>query len=182
MTTTFAVAGDSLTASTNLSYPTWDGIHLPATWGAYLSPDVQEVGGYARNGAKVADIYTGMPFNMDADRLVLFVGANDARDGTAPATFIAHIKNIVLKSHVGDVVAVAVPPRNDTYDRAMRAAELYRQIRDLSAALAWTFVDPWVDMRAPGNAYAPGWSTDGVHPTVAGFQHIAPIIEAAIVT
>jgi lysophospholipase L1-like esterase len=184
MTRTIAVAGDSNTAGPNLTYPTFDGNYAPATWGAYLTPAVQEVGGYARSGAKVADIYTNIPFDIEAERLVLFVGANDARDNTPVATFIAHIKNIVLKTHVGDVVAVGCPPRSDGVDRSNRAAELWRQTRDLSAALGWTFCDPWVDMKAPGYVWGSSggvpWSTDGVHPTVAGYQHIAPIIEAAI--
>lgn len=186
MTTTFAVAGDSLTAGTNMSYPAWDGIHLPATWGAYLTPAVEEIGGYARSGAKVADIYTNMPIgSLVADKLVLFVGANDARDATPVDTFKAHIKNIILRSHIGTVVVVGCPPRNDGNDRADRASAMFHALKDLAAptVLGWTFVDPWVAIRTPsGNHYSAGWSTDGVHPTIAGFQHIAPLIEAAILT
>jgi lysophospholipase L1-like esterase len=182
VTRAFAVAGDSITAGSNMSYPAFNGIYDAATWGAYLTPAVQEVGGYARSGAKVADIWTAIPFNIDADRLVLFVGANDARDNTPVATFVAYIKNIVLKTHIGDVVAIGAPPCSISADRANRAAEMFRQVRDLSAALDWTFVDPWTDLKATsgGYVYGAGWSTDGVHPTVAGLQHIAPIIEAAI--
>ena len=74
---TFAVAGDSLTAWDNQTFPEPDGELDPVTWTHWVIADGLELaGGYARGYATARDIADAM-VPVDADVLVVMVGTND---------------------------------------------------------------------------------------------------------
>ena len=73
----FAVAGDSLTAWDDQTFPEPDGELDPVTWTHWVIADGLELaGGYARGFATARDIADSM-VAVDADVLVVMVGTND---------------------------------------------------------------------------------------------------------
>ena len=74
---TFAVAGDSLTAWDDQTFPEPDGDLDPITWTHWVIEDgLVLAGGYARGFASARDIADAM-VAVDADILVVMVGTND---------------------------------------------------------------------------------------------------------
>jgi lysophospholipase L1-like esterase len=172
---TFAVAGDSLTAWDNQSFPDWDGELDDTTWTKWaISPTLELIGGYARGFAMTADVAQNMPV-VDADVLVLMVSTNDL-DETDIASVLGSVDDIVTASGVDSVVLSAIPPFEDY-------AALVGIHNDALSALAsergWVWIDPWVDLR-DGDGWVDGSTSDGVHPTADAAKVAGTAIAAAI--
>ena len=63
---------------------------------------------------------------------------------------------------------------------APQIAAINRWLADYARANGFTFVDYHSAMAQPDGAMKPGLSSDGVHPTKAGYAMMRPLAEAAI--
>lgn len=166
---TFAVAGDSLTAWDNQSFPHPEGEFSTVTWTHWaMSPDVELVGGYAREDAMAAEIAEKV-IPVEADVLVVMVGTNDA--GVTPvAELLTQIEQIVATAGVETVLISTIPPVDG-------AAEFNEQLEQLAEDEGWGFVDPWSALRRDDGEWLDGSTNDGVHPD----PDSAKIVGAALV-
>jgi hypothetical protein len=172
---TFAVAGDSLTAWDDQSFPEPDGELDPVTWTHWVIADGLELaGGYARGFATARDIADSM-VAVDADVLVVMVGTNDT-GVTDPDAVLASIDVIVATAGARAVLISAIPP-DDGF--AADALEYNLALVEHAADRGWAFVDPWAAMRVDG-VWAEGLSIDGIHPTADAAKTAGEIISGAI--
>ena len=176
--TTFAVAGDSLTAWDNDSFPEPRGEFADVTWLHWAaSPTIRLSGGYARQGAFAADIAEAID-EVDAEVLVVMAGSNDI-GVTDPATALAAIEAIVAAAGVDAVVVCAIPPqRGFTAEATAHNAALVA----LAAEHDWAFVDPWVSVRDASGEWVEESTFDGIHPTADGAKAAGALIADAITT
>ncbi|MCV2395913.1 SGNH/GDSL hydrolase family protein [Actinotalea sp. M2MS4P-6] len=118
------------------------------------------------------------------DVLVLMVGTNDIREGISRTTTVANVHAIVDKVGAAHVVLLAVAPCDVTddngIDRQREASVLNRSLATHAQDAGWLFVDPWARIRTLDGGYASGMTTDGVHPTTAGAQIVADVVEGAV--
>lgn len=168
-TFTFAVAGDSLTAWDNQSFPHPEGEFSTVTWTHWaISPDVELVGGYAREDAMGAEIAEKV-IPVEADVLVVMVGTNDA--GVTPvADLLEQIEQIVETSGVEKVLISTIPPVDGS-------AEYNSALQTLAEDKDWGFVDPWAALRREDGEWLDGSTNDRVHPN----PESAKIVGAALV-
>ena len=154
---TFAVAGDSLTAWDNQTFPHPDGDFSTVTWTHWaISPDVQLAGGFAREDLTAAQIAENM-VAVEADVLVVLAGTNDV--GVTPVEDVLRgIEQIAETSGLSTVLISALPPVDGS-------AEYNTALEQLAASHGWGFVDPWVKLRRDDGEWLDGSSNDGVHPT-----------------
>jgi hypothetical protein len=172
---TFAVAGDSLTAWDDQTFPEPDGDLDPITWTHWVIADGLELaGGYARGYASARDIADNM-VAVDADVLVVMVGTNDT-GVTATEDVLASIDEIVETAGARAVLISAIPP-DDGY--ASEALLYNLALVEFATDRGWTFVDPWVAMRVEG-AWDEGLSQDGIHPTADAAKEAGAVIGQAI--
>ena len=169
---TFAVAGDSLTAWDNQSFPHPDGDFSSVTWTHWaIGPDIQLAGGFAREDMTAAQIAENM-VAVEADVLVVLAGTNDV--GVTPvSTVVEGVEQIVEISGVTTVLISALPPVGG-------AAEYNAALEKLAASHGWGFVDPWVSLRRDDGEWLDGSSNDGVHPTPASAKVVAAAMVVAM--
>jgi lysophospholipase L1-like esterase len=172
---TFAVAGDSLTAWDDQTFPEPDGDLDPVTWTHWVIADGLELaGGYARGFATARDIADRM-VAVDADVLVVMVGTNDTGVTDTDAV-LASIDEIVATAGARAVLISAIPPDDGFAGEAL----LYNlALVEHAADRDWAFVDPWADMRVDG-VWGEGLSSDGIHPTAEAASAAGDVIADAI--
>lgn len=173
---TFAVAGDSLTAWDNDSFPEPSGEFADITWLHWAaSPTLQLTGGYARQGAFANDIAERMDA-VDADVLVVMVGSNDI-GVTDPRQALAAIEAIVTAAGIDAVVLCAIPPqRGFTAESEAHNVAL----ASLAEENDWTYVDPWESTRDADGEWVDELTFDGIHPTAVAAKVAGALISAAV--
>ncbi len=172
---TFAVAGDSLTAWDDQTFPEPDGDLDPITWTHWVIADGLELaGGYARGYASAQDIADNM-VAVDADVLVVMVGTNDT-GVTGTEDVLASIDDIVETAGARAVLISAIPP-DDGF--ASEALLFNLALVEFAAERDWMFVDPWAAMRVDG-VWDEGLSGDGIHPTADAAKEAAAVLTQAI--
>lgn len=173
---TFAVAGDSLTAWDNDSFPEPDGEFADITWLHWaISPALQLAGGYARQGAFASQIADEMPI-VDADVLVVMAGSNDI-GVTEPAQILAAIEAIAAATGIESVVLCAIPPQTGF---TSEAEDLNYRLVELAAERGWVFVDPWGGARDADGEWIDEMTFDGIHPTAPAAKEVGADISAAV--
>lgn len=85
------------------------------------------------------------------------------------------------------VILASVPPitnwvRRNPGDRVNTLRSLNDWIKDLCDKGDYTYCDYWPAMSGPGGRMKPGYARDGVHPTLAGYAAMNPVLLAAIDT
>ncbi len=172
---TFAVAGDSLTAWDNETFPEPTGALDPVTWTSWaISPTMQLAGGYARGMATSADVAASI-LRVDADVLVVMIGTNDAGI-RRPLSVLTDIDSIVDKAGARAVLVSAIPPHQ--WEPTL-AAQFNDSLRAHAEERGWGFVDPWESARA-GNDWVDGTTFDGLHPTADAAKKAGEAISRAI--
>jgi lysophospholipase L1-like esterase len=171
----FAVAGDSLTAWDNQTFPEPTGELDPVTWTHWAIADGLELaGGYARGFATARDVADAM-VAVDADVLVVMVGTNDTGVTDTDAV-LTSIDDIVTAAGIRSVLVSAIPPDDGFADDAL---EFNKALGEFTADRGWTFVDPWDGMRVDGR-WDVGLSDDGIHPTADAARSAATVLARAI--
>ena len=92
--------------------------------------------------------------------------------GSACAVFLV---TAILAVNVLQTASLVVRPFSPPAFRAIN-----RWLADYARANGFTFVDYHSAMAQPDGAMKPGLSSDGVHPTKAGYAMMRPLAEAAI--
>jgi lysophospholipase L1-like esterase len=168
----FGVVGDSITAGTTApvegTRADGAGSWIPAA----TVPPLEFRGGWAVPGARTGDMRAGVG-PVDADIVVLMGGTNDVQAGVPWEQTRDNLLAIVTTAAAPDVVLSAVPPLDPA---ARQALDLNAALQGLAGEQGWAFVDPWTDARTQEGTWAPGASTDGVHPT----QQVADLVGARI--
>ena len=161
-----AVVGDSLSAGRSKFLG--NGLD-DKSWMTYAQGDgIEFAGGWAKAGATIEEMADAV-VPVEADVLVIMAGTNDVRFGTAFADARPSYESVVDTIGADRVVIAAIPP----YERAPQAAATYDA--DLAAwaySEGYPVVDPWTFARGADDLWAAGWSADGIHPTVSGYERL----------
>jgi lysophospholipase L1-like esterase len=168
------VVGDSLTAGTE---PLADGeVRGEGSWvPAALGDPLVLGGGWAVPGATTADMRSEVR-PVDGDVLVLMAGTNDLAEDVDWAASRDNLLTIARTLRIDEVVVSAVPP----FGPLPEASTAYNeQLRQVAIEQGWTVVDPWEPVRS-GAEWAPGASTDGLHPTQEVADEVGRSIRTAV--
>jgi len=117
-------------------------------------------------------------------------GTNDIAGNTGPMTAQMSEDNIramtdIAQRHRIKVVIASVPPAASfpwapAVETRNAIAELNRRLRLVSAETRATFVDYRPALDDGSGAMKPGLATDGVHPTEAGYDAMAAVVEPVL--
>ena len=134
-------------------------------------------------------------FEQDVVRLqpavvVILAGTNDVAGNTGPETpamiednFRA-MTDIARRNGIRVVLASITPaaryPWRPGVESVAEIRELNAWLKQYAAEQKLVYLDYYTAMADAGGAMKPGLSSDGVHPTVAGYAVMAPLAEAAI--
>lgn len=153
-----AVVGDSLSAGRSLFLG--NGLD-DKSWMTYAQGDgIEFVGGWARSGATPDQMAEAVEPLGSVDVLVVLAGTNAVRDGRTVADETRAYEQIAEVVHARRVLVSAIPPYRA---HAQAALDYNRDLRTFAEQEGWTWVDPWGGAR-DGDAWAEGFSVDGVHP------------------
>ena len=170
---TFAAVGDSITNANSVDFAR--GRVGDRSWVDHVGPGLSFVGGWARGGARTADM-AAHARPVRADVLVVIAGTNDLAHGVDFRAISRNLEAVVSAVGAARVVVSAVPPR-DSSPRV--TAEFNRRLARFVEAEGWTFVDAAAGLRS-GERFADGMSTDGLHPSREGAEVLAGALSAAI--
>lgn len=177
--TTFLVAGDSITAAG--SHTVAAGQVGEASWIHFVHPEGQPsdltwVGGWAMGGAQTGDMTRAL-HHASADALVIVAGTNDLAHRIGFAQIAANLQSLTKIVSTEVVLLSSVPPRDD---EASQTAIYNEFLRQLAMEQGWLFVDAAAGLRTPAGTFKAGLSDDGVHPTIAGAQILGHAIGEAL--
>lgn len=157
----FVVVGDSITAGDQPLVG--DDVAGRGSWvPAAEGPPLRFLGGWAVPGSTTQAMVDGVAGQRtpDADVLVLLGGTNDLTAEVPTEVTVAHLEQVAQTVDAGEVLLVAVPPKDAQPDQVLALNEV---LAGEAADRGWGFVDPWRAVSAQGR-YASGTSPDGVHP------------------
>lgn len=122
--------------------------------------------------------------------VVILAGINDIAGNTDPATLDMITNNILsmidlAKVHNIKVILCSVLPAFDfpwkpNQKPADKIIALNRLLTDYAIANGIPFVDYHAAMADDQNGLALAYSNDGVHPSIAGYEIMGPLVENAI--
>ena len=178
-TTTFLVAGDSITAAG--SHTVSSGYSGEASWIHHVNHEsvpasLSWVGGWAMGGAQTGDMRAALQ-HASANALVIVAGTNDLAHQVGFAEIASNLQGISEIVATDVVLLSSVPPRDDA---AIQTAKYNDFLRGLATDRGWLFVDAAAGLRTPAGTFKPGLSDDGVHPTNAGAQILGQAIGEAL--
>lgn len=163
----FTAAGDSITAWTGRDNKPAPG----ETWPLFAQGGrlVFDGSGWARGGAKLAEIAANTRPIPAGETLVIMAGTNDLGDrwGTPINQREDEVVGIVNRSGAQHVVISAVAPfnMNPSWSNQWNV-----DLQALAQHEGWNWVDPWTQLRAADGRYVAGMTVEGIHPTEAGEQ------------
>lgn len=115
---------------------------------------------------------------------------NDIAGNTGAATMETVLGNIQTMAELADahgikVILASVPPAvafpwSPALQPAPQIAAINRWLADYARSRGFTYVDYHAAMAQADGAMKPGLSTDGVHPTAAGYKIMRPLARQAI--
>ena len=168
-----AAVGDSITQADG---DVTRGVLGRESWLSTAATDgVVFAGGWARPGATTADMLAAVG-PVDADVLVVLAGTNDPGARLSDAETADNIRGIVEAVGVERVVLSSVPPRDAAPEVAVATNAL---LEDLAEEEGWVFADAAAGVRS-GDRFAPGTTTDGLHPSEEGAALIGTALRGAV--
>jgi len=128
--------------------------------------------------------------HLHPEVVVILAGTNDVAGNTGPETpamiednFRA-MTDIARRNGIRVVLASITPaaryPWRPGVESVPEIRELNGWLRQYAAQQHLVYLDYYSAMADPDGAMKPGLSSDGVHPTQAGYAVMAPLAEAAI--
>lgn len=177
--TRFAVVGDSISACSTGHLESRAEL-MPGCWPTVVDshPDLSYVGGWAQAGSLSTEEAVRVQPVPTADVLVVMNGTNDILKLNQ---FRSHLEALdMIANTVGapKVVLLALPPIDYT-DVSAAVAPHNAELAAHAASRGWVFLDPWADFRY-GDKWAPGTTTDGVHPTDATSARVGELISITL--
>jgi len=122
--------------------------------------------------------------------VVILAGTNDIAGNTGPSTLemiednIASMTEIAQANHIGVVLSSVTPvydyPWKKGLEPAPKIVALNAWIKAYAARVGASYADYHSAMADSVGGMRAGLARDGVHPTEAGYQTMAPIVERAI--
>ncbi len=122
--------------------------------------------------------------------VVILAGTNDIAGNTGPSTLEMIEDNIysmaeLAKAHNVEVVLCSILPVYDYpwqtgLEPAEKIVELNRRLQNYSDKRGIVYADFFSEMVDSQNGLRSEFTNDGVHPTKAGYEVMAPIVEKAI--
>jgi lysophospholipase L1-like esterase len=120
----------------------------------------------------------------------IMAGTNDIAGNTGPMTpeeTQENIRSMVELAHAHGirVIIASIPPADHFpwkpgLDVADKVVAMNAWLKAYAARAGCTYADYWSALKGNGLGMREGLSSDGVHPTAAGYQVMAPVAEAAI--
>ena len=120
----------------------------------------------------------------------IMAGTNDVAGNTGPTTdadFKANITAMVdlaQANHIAVILASIPPAKAVPWSPALKPSpkivELNGWLRDLARTRHLTYADYYAALVTDGGALRPEWTSDGVHPTAAGYAAMEPVALKAI--
>jgi len=128
--------------------------------------------------------------HLHPEVVIILAGTNDVAGNTGPETpamiednFRA-MTDIARRNGIRVVLASITPaaryPWRPGVESVPEIRELNGWLRQYAAQQHLVYLDYYSAMADPDGAMKPGLSSDGVHPTQAGYAVMAPLAEAAI--
>ena len=166
--------GDSITEGNSPDFA--HGNYGDGSWVSHLDPRINVVGGWARGGATTNDMARNVSAAPAANTLIMLAGSNDVANQLPFPMTKANLERIATVVGADRVIVSAIPPR-DLDPRS--ASEFNRELQALADANGWQFIDPTGNIRN-GDVYAPGMTSDGIHPTPRAAELLGRNISAAV--
>lgn len=167
------IFGDSISEANSPDFGS--GRFGSTSWASYLGEDFAFAGGWAKSGATTADMLEHAE-PLTADVVVVLAGTNDYASGVPFTETAENLDSIVTAAAVERVIVSTVPP-NDIDPEA--ATAFNERLVAHARARDWFLVDAMAGLRS-GDRFAPGMTSDGIHPTEAGAKSIGAAIADAI--
>lgn len=128
--------------------------------------------------------------DLHPDAVVILAGINDIAGNTGPMTQEMTKNNLMMmaelaKAHGIRVLLCSILPGGDIpWRHGLNAGSaviaLNAWMKEYAAKEGFVYVDYWTAMANPAGTMKDGLSSDGVHPTAAGYTIMGPLVEAAI--
>lgn len=128
--------------------------------------------------------------NLHPDTVVILAGTNDIAGNTGPSTLemiednLASMTEIARANGIRVVLASVLPAADYRWrpglDPAPKIRALNAWIADFCKAHKLVYLDFWTPLADANGGMREGLSSDGVHPTPAGYALMAPLAEKAI--
>ncbi len=128
--------------------------------------------------------------DLHPEAVAILAGINDIAGNTGPMTPQQTEDNLMsmaelAKAHGIRVLLCSILPAGEIrwkagVDPAPKVIAINAWMKEYAAKEGFTYVDYWTPMANPAGAMKDGLSSDGVHPTAAGYQVMAPLVEAAL--
>ncbi len=128
--------------------------------------------------------------HLQPSAVVILAGTNDIAGNTGPSTpemiedNLRSMTQIAKANRIKVVLASITPayayPWKPSIQPVDEIRELNRWMRDYCSKEGCTYLDYYSSMTDPKGAMLPGYSSDGVHPSVKGYDVMTPLAEHAI--
>lgn len=128
--------------------------------------------------------------NLKPSVVVILAGINDIAENTGPSTIQMIVDNIVSMAELAKannikVILCSVLPAYDFYwkkglEPAKKVVQLNVQLKAYATQNNLTYVDYFSPMANESNGLKEELGSDGIHPNVAGYLVMEPLIEEAI--
>jgi len=128
--------------------------------------------------------------NLQPKVVVILAGTNDIAGNTGPMTLeetennIATMAELATVNHIRVVLCSILPAYDYPWQPGLTPApkidEINAWIKDYAAQHGHVYVDYHSAMKDARDGLPPNLSHDGVHPTQAGYDVMAPLVEAGI--
>lgn len=168
---TFSAVGDSITEVDSPDFAAGD--LGPNSWVTFARGDALTFAGGWADGGATTEAMAANASPVASDVLVIMAGTNDLGKGIKFAETAANLQSIATTVGVPRVVLCAIPPNDSRPDDA---AGMNASLQQLAADQGWEWLDPAAALRAAGNVYAAGLSSDGTHPTADGERLIGQAV------
>jgi lysophospholipase L1-like esterase len=128
--------------------------------------------------------------NLHPAAVVILAGTNDIAGNTGPETLemiednFKSMADLAKANGIRVVVASVLPAADYPWKPGMKPAPKIQKLNGWLAGYcvthALTYLDYYTPMADDNGGMKPGLSSDGVHPTAAGYAIMAPLAQAAI--
>ena len=172
--------GDSIT----------EGWHFDQPGGAFASKPYINRGISGQTTPQMVLRFHQDVINLQPKVVVILAGTNDIAGNTGPMTAedtennIAAMAEMAAQNHIAVVLCSILPaydyPWSPGLEPAPKIDGLNAWIKDYAAKHGYVYVDYHSAMKDARDGLPANLSHDGVHPTQAGYDIMAPLVEAGI--